>query len=1227
MIDRAALLADLQKLVKRLEADLRERSESVAEIDAHLRTQYAEARQSQRTAGAFEVFRDDLVTQSAVAWVLACVFVRFLEDNGLLDERDEFSPDGRRSRRLISGATAELLRQARDHTTTYFQQHPAETDREYLMSVFREVEAFPGMAGLYDERHNPLWTLSLSGDGGREALEFWRRLDPDTGRPRHDFTDPDWSTRFLGDLYQDLSETARDKYALLQTPEFVEEFILDRTLEPAIAEFGYQVVRLIDPTCGSGHFLLGGFRRLLDRWTRDEPGTHTTALAQRALDGVYGVDLNPYATAIARFRLLVAALRACGVARLAEAPDFRVHVVTGDSLLHGRRFGAITGTQATIDREADPLKHVYATEDREDLSRILGQQYHAVVGNPPYITVKDKALNDAYRQTYGSCHRQYSLAVPFMERFFELGLSAVGSQSAGFVGMITANSFMKREFGKRLIESFMPRWDLTHLIDTSGAYIPGHGTPTVILFGRNRFPVEHTVRAVMGIRGESKSPEDPARGLVWSAIVGQVDQPGSQSDFVSVSDTARASFHKHPWSIGGGGAAELKTMLDEFAATRLGEIVHEIGFGAVTREDEAYILSAPVVRRLRIPQAQTLPLVEGEELRDWQIHDPTMALWPYDPTSLAASASIELQRLLWPYRRLLSDRVAYGQTQLERGLQWFEYSMFFRDRFRTPLSIAFAFVATHNHFVLDCGGKVFKQSAPIIKLTKGATEDDHLALLGLLNSSTACFWMRQVFYPKGGDHVGSEGARVRKTLWEERFEFDSTKMHEFPLVSSQPLDAARELDRAGRQLEVPTAVVAVGLPTAERFFHARQDWVAGLERMIALQEELDWACYRLYGLLEDDLTFPRDQVPRIRLGERAFEIVLARQMARGELQTTWFERHGSTPIAQTPKNWPEDYRQLVERRIRVIELNPSIRLIEQPEYKRRWNTEPWETQQERALRSWLLDRLESPACWPQLELQSCAALSDRVRGDAQFVQVAELYRGRADFDVAALVAELVESEAVPFLPVLRYTDSGQRKRALWERTWELQRREDSVDASLPLPDDSVQKISVEKERARCKAAEVGEIPVPPKYTAADFLRGDYWRLRGKLDVPKERFISLPGCHRDADPSLVVGWAGWDHLQQAKALATFYIAMKDQEGWQGERLTPLLAGILELLPWLKQWHNAYDPTAGSGLGDYYEGFLNEEARGVGLTLEQIRAWKPVAGPGATRLRRKGRQPKG
>src|SRR5262249_13614071 len=150
---------------------------------------------------------------------------------------------------------------------------------------------------------------------------------------------------------QDLSEAARKKYALLQTPVFVEEFILDRTLTPAIETFGLEKVKLIDPACGSGHFLLGAFARLLDQWTRREPATARRELVQRALDAVHGVDLTPYGVAIARVRLLLAGWIAVGASfqlahppgqvenlpphRLVNAPDFRLNLACGDSLLQG----------------------------------------------------------------------------------------------------------------------------------------------------------------------------------------------------------------------------------------------------------------------------------------------------------------------------------------------------------------------------------------------------------------------------------------------------------------------------------------------------------------------------------------------------------------------------------------------------------------------------------------------------------------------------------------------------------------------------------------------------------------------------------------------------------------------------------------------------------------------------------------------------------------------------
>ena len=76
---------------------------------------------------------------------------------------------------------------------------------------------------------------------------------------------------------------------------------------------------------------------------------------------------------------------------------------------------------------------------------------------------------------------------------------------------------------------------------------------------------------------------------------------------------------------------------------------------------------------------------------------------------------------------------------LERGLTWYEYQELYATKLRSSLSITFAFVSTHNHFVLDRGGKVFNRSAPVIKLPTDMTSTGHLSLVGLLNSSVACF--------------------------------------------------------------------------------------------------------------------------------------------------------------------------------------------------------------------------------------------------------------------------------------------------------------------------------------------------------------------------------------------------------------------------------------------------------------------------------------------------------
>ena len=365
----AELVTALKRQVLALEIDLRARVDGDDEhgrqagaFDAW-RRDYDAAFAAQRTAANWQEWRNDRVTQAAVAWVLLTVFARYCEDNALLTPR------------WISGVDADHRAQALDARRAYFQQHPEHTDREWLSQIIGHFGKFAATAGLVD-RFSPLHLVAPSGDAARALLEFWWQQDTD-GQPLYGFAGVD--TRFLGDVYQDLSDHAKKTYALLQTPEFVEEFILDRTMEPALADRPLEGFTVIDPTCGSGHFLLGAFSRLHERWQREAPALGARELVAKALDGVYGVDINPFAVSIARFRLLVAALHAAGDTSIEQNIGYTPHLAAGDSLLWGANQQLLPE-----DLLAGPAIRSDSTEDAEALKSILQREHDVVVGNPPF---------------------------------------------------------------------------------------------------------------------------------------------------------------------------------------------------------------------------------------------------------------------------------------------------------------------------------------------------------------------------------------------------------------------------------------------------------------------------------------------------------------------------------------------------------------------------------------------------------------------------------------------------------------------------------------------------------------------------------------------------------------------------------------------------------------------------------------------------------------------------
>jgi hypothetical protein len=1194
------LLADLKQQVKLLELDLLERAEE-PEFHEPLMAEYAQARSAKRIAMPYESWLDGQVTQAAVAWVLGTVFLRFSEDNGLIEYPYLAAPSEHRREIPV------------DRQHEFYGRNPGrDTDRDWIVEGFADMSAASMVAaGLFDMTHNPMWRISPSHHAAQELVKFWR-LRGEDGTLNHDFTDPEWNTRFLGDLYQNLSEAARKKFALLQTPEFVEEFILDLTLTPAIDEFGLEpvkkakyvsedtpnVLRFIDPTCGSGHFLLGAFDRLLTAWLDSAPGIEPWELIHKVLAGIHGTDKNPFAVAIARFRLFLATMKAAGASTLKEAPEFPLNIAVGDSLLHGR--GA-PQAQETLISALQP--HTFASEDiHEQRFRdvdLLGRgSYHVVVGNPPYITVNDKQENKNYRKAYSDvCKGQYALSAPFAARFFELSINGGHQRTgAGYVGQITANSFMKREFGRDLIEKFFNlRVDLTHVIDSSGAYIPGHSTPTVILIGRHSIPRNTDIRVVQGIQGEPTQPIIPSEGLVWKAIRNQVHLPKSETRWVSSEDLKREHLAKYPWSLSGGGASALRIRIESAASNVLKSAVSSIGSMAVTREDNVYVMPRAAAIRLGINEQFVAPLCDGDCLRDWQFRQHQDILFPYNPDgSHRQPESYDLTHY-WKYRQHLAMRKALGGTQEDRGLPWYEYSDFHPYRWNASLKLVFPGIGTHLHFMLNRTGKIFNRWAPIIQLPEESGKENYLELLGLLNSSTACFWLKEVSQSKGN---GGIGGGISDEPWEHRYEFTGTKLQELPLPPRLPLDVGQRMDSLSQELSStePSVIFAHEYLMSTNLDVARATNESIRNQMIAIQEELDWEVYGLYGLLDetewDPLTAEPGTIPEVKLGQRAFEIILARNMASGDVTTEWFSRHGSVPTTEIPNYWPSAYRELVQRRIEIIESRKEIALIERPEYKRRWAVKPWEVREQAALRAWLLDVSERRELWltpdlagaEQPQLLTVNQLADKLRSDENVVSVAQLFAG-SEADLAKVLADMIDTEHVPYLGALRYRDSGLRKRKQWEATWDLQREEDRTGLGL-------------------------NIPVPPKYESGDFRKTSYWRHRGKLDVPKEPFISYQGASPDTDSSLLLGWAGWNHRQVAHAL-TALILNRSEEGWGPDRLAPLLAGLAEQLPWVRQWHGDVDPELGVSPAEMYSDFLADQQERFELSDADLANWRPPA----------------
>jgi Nuclease-related domain/N-6 DNA Methylase len=1007
----------------------------------------------------------------------------------------------------------------------------------YVAAALRGASEHAAGAPVFEGLNWP-WDL-LSNEGATSLLDFFRRGTE--GRAGWRSPGGPWV-----ELYDAVLGRVTTTPGVVPTPAFVGDLLLDLTLEPACDEAGSGRVDVIDPACGAGRLLVQAFTRLHERLRRASPTEAPEALAREALNRIHGVDIEPCAVMIARAQLVLAYLDKTEASR-----PLTVHVERANALL-------------PLDADAG-----------ENARAVLGRRYEVVVTEPPFEVIKDPALRERYRALYASARVQASLVAPFIERCIEL------AAPGGFVGVFASNSFMQRRFGKALIEQVLAKIDLTHIIDASGAYIPGHGTPTTILAARNRAPRSDTVRAVMGKRGEPISPLDPAKGEVWSRIVAHVRDEVYEDDYIAVRTAPRDPLKKHPWRLGAGPASAIDDALVGRDRQRLRDVVDMVGSRAMSGLDGVFHLPPDVAGRLGIERDVLRPALSGQSIRAWGATPVVVCIAPYERDSDAlrpADRGARWWRFLWRYRATLGSR-RFGDRSVELWWAWSRWT----SRPGAAPSIALPRVWRHVEAAVVTDDAVLAMTVVGVELKGGRSQDDLFAVLGFLNSSTVCHWMKRISHPKGLVSGGPSGVYALGENFAD-VPIPDAVLDPGPL-RAEIVRIARRLDGLARERAAWTQEQALAKwdrASRDSLLEALSDAQARdrscLRTMVSLQEDLDWLVYEAIGLVDDTLrggpggappderpfAWTSNEPPR-RLDKKLVETWKRRRLAmqgRAELSTLEsaeykrsFEMGSPAPLL------PVDDEPT---------LNADAPVAAKPRDR------DAQARRAAACEAWLLDRIEevfrgqgTPRCLGVEELAGVLATTAGVR------EIVWLYRsGPREADLAPLIERLVSACAVPHLAALRHTKSGMEKRRAWEQAWEAQRREDAGEAVTPT--------------------------VPPIYDTKDYLDMSTWRLRGKYDVPSEHFVAYPDA--GVGGATLFGWAGWNTEQSAAALLALHEQASRPSSGDPARLVPLLAGLLELAA----------PAPEVDLLDGYRALVEAEAQRMGLTVEEILAFRPPRG---------------
>ena len=280
----------------------------------------------------------------------------------------------------------------------------------------------------------------------------------------------------------------RKQGGVFYTPEWVVEYIVNRAVGDALrgkSPAQARKIRVLDPACGSGSFLLGAYqflldwylaeyrkispgKRISDRIVEDDRGEWHLTLAERReilLANIWGVDKDEQAVEVTKLSLMLKCLEGQNAGSIGHPrtldmralPDLIQNIQCGNSIVAPDIYG---GLSLPNDRE---MMRVNAFSWDVGFPQIVVEEggFDAVIGNPPYV--RQEILGDEFKQYAESRYKVYRNRADLFAYFIERGLSLL--KPGGRFSYIVANRWMRADYGGRLREFVRERVAIEEITD------------------------------------------------------------------------------------------------------------------------------------------------------------------------------------------------------------------------------------------------------------------------------------------------------------------------------------------------------------------------------------------------------------------------------------------------------------------------------------------------------------------------------------------------------------------------------------------------------------------------------------------------------------------------------------------------------------------------------------------------------------------------------------------